>query len=175
MQFVTIDQFNEYTNNYEDSNLKSSYIDAAEQVVKDYLGYDPEIKEYSEYVSGIGDTKLYLNAQPVLMVNELRINDTELPIEDFTCSGQTIYSVDRRTAFPAGYNNIYVSYVAGYDDVPGIIQLSILRIASLMLQEAGGNIGLTGKAFGDNSRTFINYSNYEKYLKPLDGIRILRF
>ena len=29
MQFVTIDQFNEYTGNYEDSILKSVYIESA--------------------------------------------------------------------------------------------------------------------------------------------------
>jgi len=63
----------------------------------------------------------------------------------------------------------------GTDVLPASIKLSILRIATLMLQETGGNIGLTGKSFGDNSRTFINYSNYRKYLQPLDPIRLARF
>lgn len=61
------------------------------------------------------------------------------------------------------------------EGLPASIKLSILRIATLMLQETGGNIGLTGKSFGDNSRTFINYSNYRKYLQPLDPIRLARF
>lgn len=174
MQFVTIDQFNEYTNNYEDSTLKSSYIESAEQVVKDYLGFDPEVKEYREYFSGMGDTKLYLNAHPIQLINEITINGMAYPVENFEAVGQFIRSIDRRVVFPSGDNNIYVSYVGGFDDIPGIITISVLRIASLILQEAGGNIGLTGKAFGDNSRTYINYSNYEKYLRPLDGIRIIR-
>ena len=59
--------------------------------------------------------------------------------------------------------------------IPASIRLSILRIATLMLSETGGNIGLTGRSFGDNSRTFINYSNYRKYLQPLDPIRLMRF
>lgn len=63
----------------------------------------------------------------------------------------------------------------GSSNIPATISLSILRIATLMLSETGGNIGLTGKAFGDNSRTFINYSNYRKYLQPLDPIRLARF
>lgn len=58
---------------------------------------------------------------------------------------------------------------------PSVVKLSILRIATLMLSETGGNIGLTGKSFADNSRTFVNYSNYRKYLQPLDGIRDVRF
>ena len=59
--------------------------------------------------------------------------------------------------------------------MPKVIKLSIMRIATLMLSETNGNIGLTGKSFADNSRTFINYSNYKKYLEPLDGLRIVRF
>lgn len=73
----------------------------------------------------------------------------------------------------------YLGYEAetqwGADEMPEVVKLSILRIATLMLSETGGNIGLTGKSFSDNSRTFVNYSNYRKYLQPLDGIREPRF
>lgn len=61
------------------------------------------------------------------------------------------------------------------ENMPEVIILSILRLATLMLTEGNGNIGLTGKSFTDNSRTFVNYSNYRKYLQPLDGLRIVRF
>ncbi len=63
----------------------------------------------------------------------------------------------------------------GGKELPAAVPLSVLRIATLMLSETGGNIGLTGKVFGDNSRTFVNYSNYRKYLQPLDPIRKARF
>ena len=61
------------------------------------------------------------------------------------------------------------------DKVPSMVILTILRIATLMLTEGGGNIGLTGKSFADNSRTFVNYSNYRKYLQPLEPLREVRF
>lgn len=61
------------------------------------------------------------------------------------------------------------------DKVPSVVPLSIMRIATLMLSETNGNIGLTGKSFADNSRTFINYSNYRKYLQPLDPYRRISF
>jgi len=63
----------------------------------------------------------------------------------------------------------------GNGGIPSVVPLSILRIATLMLSETGGNIGLTGKSFADNSRTFINYSNYRKYLQPLDPYRRISF
>ena len=52
--------------------------------------------------------------------------------------------------------------------------MTILQIASLMLEESGGNIGITGKTMAENSRTFINYTNYDKWLKKLDPLRIVR-
>ena len=61
-------------------------------------------------------------------------------------------------------DNILISYSAGWtvEEMPSVIIISILRIATLMLSETNGNIGLTGKSFSDNSRTFINYSNYQQ-------------
>ena len=53
--------------------------------------------------------------------------------------------------------------------------MAILRIASLMLSEQGGNIGVTSKSFSDQSRTFVNYSNYNKFLNPLSIYRSRNF
>ena len=62
-----------------------------------------------------------------------------------------------------------------WETVPGIVKLTILRIATLMLMEAGENIGVSGKSFSDNSRTFISYTNYMKYLSPLQTFREIKF
>jgi len=59
--------------------------------------------------------------------------------------------------------------------VPSIVRLTILRIATLMLMEAGENIGVSGKSFADNSRTFKSYTNYNKYLNPLQTYRKVAF
>ena len=60
MRLITLDQFRQYANYYEEDeqNLLTTYIEAAEKVVSDYLGYEPWTKEYDEYFSGIGDYKL---------------------------------------------------------------------------------------------------------------------
>ena len=50
-----------------------------------------------------------------------------------------------------------------------------MRIATLMLMEGGENIGVSGKSFSDNSRTFISYTNYMKYLSPLQTFRKAAF
>lgn len=177
MRLITLDQFRQYANYYEDDeeDLLTTYIDSAEKVVTDYLGYEPWVKEYDEYFSGIGDYKLYLHAQPIQYVNYIEKNGEEMDMFDINWDQNYVYDNYRRKIFESGLDNFHIQYSAGYREIPSAIQLAVLRIASLMLAEQGGNIGITSKSFGDNTRTFINYSNYQKYLQPLDSFRILRF
>lgn len=178
---VSLAEFNEYTQNFEDSTeasaLKESYLLAAEQVVSDYLGYNPLQAVYDEMFSGIGDYKLYLNARPVKVVCELEVEHKVIPLEFIGTHDDYIYNIFGYKIFVEGINNIHCSYIAGYtqEEMPEIFKVTIMRIAALMLQEQGGNIGLTGKAMGENSRTFINYSNYDKYLQPLESMRVIRY
>lgn len=108
---VTVSQFNEYTENFEDSEntlaLKNTILSASQELVSEYLRFDPEEKW-----------------------------------------GQS---------------------------VPDLVRLTVLRIGTLMLMEAGENIGVTGKSFADNSRSFISYTNYSKYLNPLQTFREVAF
>jgi hypothetical protein len=58
--------------------------------------------------------------------------------------------------------------------VPAIFKQTALRISSLLLTEADNNIGITSKQFGDSgSRTFINYTNFDKYLLPLSKYKLI--
>ena len=109
---VTIDQFNEYTGNFEDTqqitDLKTTFLKSSQELVGEYLRFDPE----ERWTSG---------------------------------------------------------------EVPEIIRLTVMRIATLMLMEGGENIGVSSKSFSDNSRTFISYTNYQKYLSPLQTYREVVF
>ena len=109
---VTIDRFNEYTGNFENTeqvtDLKTTFLKSAQELVGEYLRFDPEEKWQAE-------------------------------------------------------------------EVPEIVRLTILRIATLMLMEGGENIGVSSKSFSDNSRTFISYTNYLKYLSPLQTYREVAF
>lgn len=179
---VNLDLFNSYTGNYEDNEsaiiLKEAFLSSAEDIIKGYLGYDPIEKDYVDIlISGEGSKKLYLPARPITSLSSISINRKLIDIERFNFSEDFIYYKGYTSTFEKGRDNILLSFKAGWSlsIVPSVIKLSILRIATLMLSETNGNIGLTGKSFSDNSRTFINYSNYRKYLQPLDTIRIIRF
>jgi hypothetical protein len=53
-------------------------------------------------------------------------------------------------------------------NIPDIIKLTVLRIAALLQSESDSNIGVTSKSFADSgTRTFVNYTNFDKYLIQL--------
>jgi len=59
--------------------------------------------------------------------------------------------------------------------LPEIIRGTILRIAALLLTESEGNIGITGKSFAESgSRTFVSFTNFDKYLGPISGYKLIR-
>ena len=179
---ATIAMFNTYSGNFEDSGeavlLKTAFLDSAEEIVASYLGFDPNLRAYTDLLaSGAGMRRLYLPLRSIVSVEELQVGNTMVDTSAVVACDDHIRFADGLTVFPRGEDNIRVSLTAGWDSeaMPSVVTLSILRIATLMLSETGGNIGLTGKSFADNSRTFINYSNYRKYLQPLDALRIIRF
>ena len=177
---VTVDDFNTYTGNYETGTeideLKSQIIVSAEEVVANYLGFDPMTDERSDYVSGIGNNHLYLYAWPITQVDLVSVNGVQLTSDDYSVSAEGRYLRLNAGVWPVGVENIRVDYTAGWTvpTMPAIVKTTILQIASLMLQETGGNIGVTGKSFSENSRSFINYTNYDKWLRKLDPLRIVR-
>ena len=179
---ATIAMFNTYSGNYEDASeavqLKGAFLDSAEEIVASYLGFDPNLRAYTDLLaSGTGMRRLYLPLRSIASVEELHVGNTTVDTSAVLACDDHLRFADELTVFPRGEDNIRVSLTAGWDaqQMPSVVTLSILRIATLMLSETGGNIGLTGKSFADNSRTFINYSNYRKYLQPLDALRIIRF
>ncbi len=179
---ASIAMFDTYSGNYEDApeaaELKGAFLCTAEDIVSSYLGFDPKQQEHTDIVcSGTGSRRLYLPCRNITAVQALTVGTADVDTSLVAACDDHIRFVDHATKFPVGEDNIVVSYTAGWDtqEMPSVIVVSILRIATLMLSETGGNIGLTGKSFADNSRTFVNYSNYRKYLQPLDSLRILGF
>ncbi len=177
---VDVPSFNAYSTNYEDSPeavlCKETFLKSSEEIVKDYLGFDPEVREYTEELEGNLRRGLWLGARNILEVSSVLLNGHELPVDEYKLKGDKLFSTDKSQG-PFTVGTFTVTYTAGWkiEDMPSVIVLSILRLATLMLTEGNGNIGLTGKSFTDNSRTFVNYSNYRKYLQPLDGLRVMRF
>ena len=105
---------------------------------------------------------------PVTNVWSVKVNG-----KDISCYEHGVSSVTLPFRVCDGLE-IVIDYDTGWQTVPELIKMSILRIAALLLTEANGNIGITSKSFGDNSRNFLNFTNFQKYLDPLSAYRIFR-
>lgn len=164
-----------FSGNYEDSddaiNFKRSCILYAIEIVENYLGYSLNEQNYEEDHISTGTRKIYLYAQPVKNVFSVLVNGKEMDPLDYEVFGSYIKTSNQLQKFPKDAE-IIVEYTAGYGNrIPDIIKQVILQIATLNLSSAGENIAVTSVSMPDNSRSFINYSNYSKWLSSLQKLR----
>lgn len=175
---ITIAEFNTYSGNMETAtdlvDMKNSLIKTAHEIVSEYLGYPVENCEHEDFISAIGQPDLFLFGFPVTSVLSLALNGAEVPSSEYSIRGRSLRL--NSGVWPVGNDNVHVRYMAGWTNltVPEEVKTVVKQIASLLLQESGGNIGITGKSMSENSRTFINYTNFDKWLHKLEPYRVLR-
>lgn len=169
---ITVDDLQAFTGVY-DSDLQEMYVGSAIDTVKNYLGYDPEEKEYIEYADGNGKNYIYVPNMNVKSISILSVNDIE--ITDYVLKGNKV--ILKNGIFEKGLSNVEIHYVGGWSDeeIPESIRHAAVRIAGLMQSEGKNNIGLTGKSIpNEGSRTFYNFTNYNKYLLPISSYKLVR-
>lgn len=176
-KLLSLDDFNNYSGNFEDDaeskSLKTKILNTAQTVVEDYLGYYVLEGNYIEVMRGTGQNKMFVHNVPITYVNEVRKNNIPLDPESYIFTEDAVVLLHDRFEDNC---DILIDYSAGRNqyNIPDIIRVTILRIATLLLMEAGENIGITSKSFSDNSRSFISYTNYDKYLQPLRNMRVFK-
>jgi hypothetical protein len=67
----------------------------------------------------------------------------------------------------------YLGYeLSDFETIPGLVKITVLRIAALLQMESDNNIGVTSKTFGESgTRTFYKTTDYEVYLKQISRFR----
>lgn len=170
---ITREELKQFTNTFpEDDEQYDLFCGASEDIVKNYLRYDPELKDYDLYLNGSGTAELHVPAKPIIELISITVDGIEQPIQDFAFDQDTIFSI-KNQSFIKGTRNVNIKFRAGFVEVPEIIKLTTLRIAGLLTTEIG-NIGITSKSFQDSgSRTFINTTNFDKYLMQISNYRLL--
>lgn len=157
----------------DDFDLQDVYVGSANDTVINYLGYNPEKETYTKYFDGDGKNILYLPHMHVTSVTSVSIDGAA--VNTFIVDDNKIVLTDG--VFSKGIANIQIAYVAGWEsvDIPASIKHAALRIAGLMQQEGQNNIGLTGKTIpNEGSRTFYNFTNFNKYLLPISAYKLVR-
>lgn len=221
MSHVSLEQFSRYTGVHDSPEKQQSFIDAAEGMVENYLGYELRFKKYLTVTGGNGREDVQLEARPVREILNVLINGEAAPSNHFEAVNEYIFY--KNGLFPEGRRNVAVVYTAGFDSdtfaadndlydggdaandtddfignadastdspvlnggnallesnaaaIPPEIIITILRIAALLQSESDSNIGVTSKSFGDSGqRSFVNYTNYSKFLFPISRYRLKR-
>lgn len=172
---VSVKEFNTFSSNYDDTEdsvrLKVQLLRSAQSVVEDYLNYPLVSGLHIDHHIGFNNSMIKLDNRPVSQIMSVTVNGCDF--DNYGFDYESIYRTDGRY-FRNG-DKIVIEYETNITSVPPLIKTTILRIATLMLMEAGENIGLTGKSMTDgNSRTFITYTNYDKYLRPLNSYRVFK-
>jgi hypothetical protein len=174
MSYVSVEEFQKYSSVYGDEVLQQSYVDSVEDIVKNYLGYSPTLHSYTYFGLGNGSRELQLRARPISTLDSVKIDDVLISNSDFYLlkDSEFIY-YDK--VFPLD-SKIKIEYTAGYldADLPQIIKMTVLRIASILQAESDGNVGVQSKSFADSgTRTFTNYTNFDKFLLPLSSYKLI--
>lgn len=170
-----VEELQKYSGVYTDETQEQElFLGAAQHIVENYLGYSIEQKNYKKFYSGLGFRNLRLGVKNISAVATVKIDDEEISPENILINDDEI--ILKNGNFTKGIKNIYVEFVGGFsdDEIPKLMILTVLRIATLLQSESDSNIGITSKTFGDaGTRVFQNYTNFDKYLLPLSKYKIL--
>ena len=140
------------------NNIAELFIEAAQNIVENYLGYEVESKKYTKHFTLHSSNVIKVGVKNITVVSEITVDGT--PVDNYYIDDDKIVLKQ-----PVISDNIIVTFTAGFStDLPQIIKLTVLRIAALLQTESNNNIGISGKSFMDGSRTFMNFTNYDKYL-----------
>lgn len=140
------------------NNIAELFIGAAQNIVENYLAYEIESKEYTKHFELHSSNVIKCGVKNITNVTEITIDGTL--VENYYIDDDKIILKN-----PVISDNIIVKFTAGFStDLPQIIKLTVLRIAALLQTESNNNIGISGKSFMDGSRTFTNFTNFDRYL-----------
>ena len=140
------------------NNIAELFIGAAQNIVENYLGYEIESKEYIKHFELHSSNVIKAGVKNITAVKEITVDG--VPVEDYYIDDDKVILKQ-----PVISDNIIITFTAGFStDLPQIIKLTVLRIAALLQVESNNNIGISGKSFMDGSRTFTNFTNFDRYL-----------
>lgn len=177
MSYVQLALWKKYANKMdsdaEGEALYQQYIDAAETIVADHLSFSPLSASYTHTFQGSGRSTIQLRAKPVTALASVTIDGVSRNAADFSLDDERL--TDTTGSVFSRHSTIVVAYTAGWATVPALIQMAVMEIASLLSLQAGENIGVSSTSFdGGNTRSFINYTNFDKYLRPLSRYKVVR-
>lgn len=171
-ELITLNEFNTYMNDYETSTtidqLKSNCLKSAINIVEGYLKYSLDETTRTEAFTNNYKDFIITTEYPV-SITSLSLNNISIPIDDIILKK---YYITVKKYYDYLGVLVDIVYKSGWTalTLPASIKMVVLEIATLLFMQTNKNIGITGLMGADNlSRTFVNYTNYDKYLIKLNN------
>lgn len=169
MAYITVEELEDYVKKYPDeSSLLEHYVSAAEEMVENYLGYSPELKEYRTVSYGDDGRLFCLEAFPLVELKEARINEN--PVDS------SLFRIKKRNYLELNYGkgvfysgSLYsLTYTAGFEKVPSKIKTVALQLASLIWESEGGNLAVSSTTYSDSGSRVFNNFKADRFLEELE-------
>lgn len=169
MALATLSNLKSYIglNDSSRDTILGTFLDAAENDVVNYLGYDPESQTYTaEHHYGTGHPWVYTKARPITAVTKFVVNELEWDVDELILRDSWIDT--REYVVPIGYD-IEITYTAGHSTVPAKIELAVLKIAAMYDRQHGANGNLSISSRTDSAGSSVTYGG-ETVADVLDSL-----
>lgn len=154
--------------------LAGSYVQSAIEIVRNYLGYNPEAVEYDQMYDGTGTDSLFLECPHVTSLIEVEINGESVSVDNFYIKENQMFF--KGGVFPLAMQSVRVHFNGGWTstNMPEVIKTTALQIAALRQVESGQNIGVSSKSFGsEGTRVFLSTRKYNDLLFNISAYKLI--
>jgi hypothetical protein len=156
-------------------DLLERMIDAASVTIERYCGRTFLQANYTEVRHGTGQRRMSVRNIPMTAVSSVTVNGRSIPArpgatgQGFTfdqyCVNLTGYD------FTDGYDNVAISYTAGFAAVPADVDLACCELVSLRYKTID-RLGVTSKSLAGESISFNMGDFSEPVKRALDQYRV---
>jgi len=159
-----------------DDALLTRLISASSDYIQTWLSRDISLQPYVSTRNGTGGKRMMFKNYPVASITYLKIDGTTIPL---STNGANGYVSDTYTlmligyTFTRGYQNVELSYTAGYASVPKEIAQACIELVALRYKDRD-HISMVSKSIGGEVVTYsqkdmsdsikTTLSNYKKVI-----------
>lgn len=172
MNYISQKDLEDFIGKYpkEGDTRPQEYCDSAMECVKEFLGYDPELQEYTTKFKGDDGKLATLEAFPIKEIKEFKVDETLMDVSILEIAAKNYVEFENDAQFLKGHK-YEITYTAGYEEVPSIIKTTALQIASLYWESAGGNIAVSSTSFADTGSRVFNNFKADRFLEQIAGYK----
>lgn len=177
MALTTLAKVKQYgqIESFEHDLLLQRMIDAASATIEKYCGRTFLQANYTESKDGSGQRRMTVRNIPVTAVASVTVNDKPIPArQSATGQGFTFDEYGVKLTgydFADGYDNVVISYTAGFAEVPADVDMACCELVSLRYKTLD-RLGVSSKSLAGESISFNMGDFSDPVRRALDQYRV---